>query len=92
MPRKTEEVYELVKEVLKTIPAPYSEDITDEVCFKIEKSQDWKRQYDNLCAQLSKHTVNKAFGYWTKRLTGRVSGVVVKANKSKIINDYTKLI
>jgi negative regulator of sigma E activity len=45
MARTTEEIYYLVKDVLKTIPEPYGEDITDEVCFAIENNPEWFRRY-----------------------------------------------
>lgn len=92
MPRKTEEVFEMVQEVLNTIPEPYSEDITDEVCFKIEMNPEWNRQYYNLCAELQRHVVNNYLGAYTKEITGRRSLKQVPAQKSSIIKSYTKLI
>jgi hypothetical protein len=91
MPRKTEEVYELVKEVLKTIPAPYSEDITDEVCYKIETNPVWLREYNNLCAELKKFVVNNSIGYYTKSITGKQSHKKAPARKSTIIKSFTRL-
>lgn len=92
MPRKTEEVYELVKDVLKTIPAPYNEDITDEVCFKIETNPAWFKEYNNLCVEFGKAVVNQSIGRYTKELTGRRVLKQVPACKSTIIKSYTKLV
>lgn len=91
MPRKTEEVYELVKDVLKTIPAPYSEDITDEVCFKIETNSEWFKEYNNLCAEFRKAVVNQSIGRYTKELTGKQVLEQEPAHKSTIIKSYTRL-
>ena len=91
MTRKTEEVYELVFDVLESMPEPYNEDITDEVCMEIENKTEWLRQYQNLCVELSKNSVNSNIGYYTKQITGKMSGKVTKA-KSNLIKTYTKLI
>ena len=91
MARKTEEVFELVQDVLAIIPKPYGDDITDEVCQEIEKNTEWMRQYQNLCVELFKNSVNSNIGYYTKQITGKMSGRVTKA-KSNLIKTYTKLV
>ena len=91
MPRKTEEVFELVQEVLRTIPEPYSEDITDEVCFRIEMNPGWFREHNNLRAEFKKFVVNQSIGRYTKELTGKQVLEQVPARKSTIIKSYTRL-
>lgn len=91
MGRKTEEVYELVQGVLKTIPQPYHEDITDKVCLEIEKNPHWLNRYHNLCSELTTHVVNKFIGFYTKRITGFNASTQIIA-KSKLIKSYTRLI
>ncbi len=91
MERKTEEVYELVLNVLKIIPQPYREDITDKVCLEIEKNPYWLNHYHNLCKELTVHVVNNYIGYYTKSITGFNSGNKATAS-SKLIKSYTKLV
>ena len=43
MPNQTEDVKELVDEVLATLPTPYSEDVIDEVFQAIEADPTWQR-------------------------------------------------
>jgi len=90
MARKTEEVYELVQEVLHTIPQPYHEDITDKVCLEIEKNPQWLNQYHNLCKELTTHVVNRYIGFYTKDITGFKAGNQIIA-KSRLIKSYTKV-
>jgi len=91
MARKTEEVYFLVRDVLNTLPKPYGEDITDEVCYAIEKNPEWFRRYQNLKAELTKDVVNQFIGVYTKKTTGKISLRQVPPRKSTIITSYTKL-
>ena len=91
MARKTEEVFELVQDVLSTKQEPYSEDITDEVCQAIERNLEWKQHYKNLCIGLTKDVINNHIGYYTRKITGKMRGKQVKAQKSKLIKSYSKL-
>lgn len=91
MSRKTQGVYDLVSEVLVTIPEPHGEDITEDVCCAIEGQTDWSKRYKALEKELTRHTVNVWIGQYTKKITGRESGPQVKATRSKLIGSYTKL-
>jgi hypothetical protein len=91
MARTTENIYYLVQDVLRTIPEPYGEDITDEVCYAIEKNHEWFRRYQNLKAEHKKDVVNNYIGVYTKKITGKESLRQVPARKSTIIKTYTKL-
>lgn len=89
--RATQEVEDLVMEVLATIPVQ-GHDITDQVCLAIENNPEWRRRYDDLVAR-SRHkdTVNNWIGRYTKQITGMS---VVRKNipaKSTIIKSYSEL-
>jgi hypothetical protein len=92
MDKKTEGVEILVKDVLATIPEPYGEDITLEVCIAIEKNREWKRLYDELSEELRAWVVNNAIGSYVKSETGlnRLREVTVKG-KCSLITKYSKL-
>jgi hypothetical protein len=89
--RKTQGVYELVDEVLHTIPEPYGEDVIMDVCTEIETHPRWLWRYNQLVAELSRNVVNQWLGQYTKQLTGLLSVVQVDAESGHIIGSYTKL-
>lgn len=91
MANKAHEVYLLVEDVLRTIQPPYGEDILDDVCLAIEQNRQWRQRYDELCADLSKDTVNKWIGQYAKRLTGMQTQRGVAARRATIISAYSKL-
>lgn len=91
MPNKTEGVFYLVQEVLRTFSEPYGEDIIEDVCLAIEKNPGWLRQYKELCDELSQWVVNNWIGQYTKQITGLKTIKEVDAKRSKIIKAYTKL-
>lgn len=88
---KTQGVYELVSEVLGTIPEPYGEDIIMDVCVKIENDSRWRRRYRQLVAELNTNVVNQWIGQYTKQLTGLNTMVQVDAGPDHIVGSYTKL-
>ena len=90
MPRKTQGVYDLVNEVLKTKRAPYSEDIIEDVCLVIEEPNR-KKIYDDLVLELSLDVVNNFIGKYTRQITGLNVFRHVKAKRATIIGFYTKL-
>jgi hypothetical protein len=87
--KKTAGVERLVQQVLPTLPRPYSEDITDDVCYEIEHK--WRSDYDALIAQLSVDVVNNWIGRYVLLELGRKSSGQVPAVKSNIIKSYSKL-
>jgi len=87
--KKTQGVEELVTEILKTIPEPYSEDIIEDVCLAIERGNNLRR-YNGLVNELNKHSVNCSIGKYTMQITGLKTGSVVTAKRSKIIKSYSK--
>ena len=90
MPGKTQCVYDLVYEVLKTKREPYGEDIIEDVCLVIEKTNRIK-VYEDLALELSRDVVNNWIGKYTRQITGLNVIRQVNAKRSKIIGSYTKL-
>ena len=91
MSQKTQGVYELVRDVLRTLPEPYGEDVIEEVCLAIENNPDWRKRYEDLARDLRYWVVNNWIGQYTKILTGLKSKKQVAAKRSKIIKSYSKL-
>ena len=92
MPLKTQPVYDLVREVLATLPEPYSEDITEDVCIVIEHRPDWASRYYELVEELGRDVVNNWIGRYTKEITGRRTGRQVSAKRTKLISSYAKML
>ena len=65
-------------DVLRSLPHPYTDDVTDEVCRAIETDPDLRRRYDELAAELKDWVVNNWIGRYTAELTGRRSGEQVR--------------
>ena len=88
---KTSDVKSLVREVLATIPTPYSEHVIDEVFYAIETEPRWRREYEAACATLGKTTVNTWGGYWIANALGKVGEHQVPSKRSKLIGSYSVL-
>jgi hypothetical protein len=88
---KTAEVKALVREVLATLPKPYSEHVIDEVFFAIEHDQRWHREYESLCSMLGKTVVNTWGGYWIANTLGKIGEHQVSTKKSTLIGSYSVL-
>jgi hypothetical protein len=91
MARKTQGVYDLVAEILGTMPAPYGEDVIEDVCVAIETSPGLFVRYQGLCEDLRQWVVNNWIGKYVKERTGKTTIREVQAKKAKIITAYTKL-
>ena len=92
MGRKTEGVYQLVRDVLETFSEPYGEDIIEDVCLAIEESPQLKQRYDELSAELRAGVVNNWIGRYTKQITGLQTLREVEAKRCHLIKFYTKLV
>ncbi len=93
MSGKTEGVKILVKEILRTLPQPYDQDVILNVCLAIEIHPNWRKRYNGLGQELTDWVVNNWIGKYVKDLTGLNSGkqVSVEKNKGHIITSYTQL-
>ena len=88
---RTAGVKKLVNMALDNLPKPYTEDVIDDVFFEIEHGQEFMNEYDGLCRQLGKTTVNTWGGYWIANALGKTGLEQVPAKKSKLIQSYSKL-
>ncbi len=90
MANATDGVRDLVADVLRTLPQPYTDDVTDDVCCAIEADPALRQRYDELAADLRDWVVNNWIGQYTSELTGRRSGEQVPS-RSRLIQSYKKL-
>jgi hypothetical protein len=88
---RTGPVKALVREVLATLPQPYSEHVIDDVFFSIETRPEWLRVYESLCTTLGKTVVNNWIGYWVANALAKVGEQVLPSKKSKLIASYSLL-
>jgi hypothetical protein len=92
MSGKTEEVRDLVDEVLRTFDQPYAENITEEVFVAIEADSNLLKRYQDFVQVSGKSTVNQAIGKATKDITGmKVKQPDVPATRTTLTKTYTKL-
>ncbi|WP_454753911.1 hypothetical protein [Cupriavidus necator] len=88
---RTGDVKSLVREVLNTLPKPYSEHIIDEVFSAIERNANWRRRYESQCDALGKAVVNTSGGYWIADALGKLGERQVPSKKSSLIGSYSLL-
>jgi hypothetical protein len=88
---KTAEVKLLVREVLATLPKPYSEHVIDDVFAGIERNRGWRQRYESQCDTLGKTVVNTWGGYWVASALGKVGEHQVPSKKSSLIGSYSVL-
>ena len=62
---KTQDIYDMVREVLSIIPQPLPNDIIDKVCIAIEKNKGWLNRYEQLVAIHGKNVTNQMIGRHT---------------------------
>ncbi len=92
MANRTIGVNDLVRDVLKIAPKPYSEDIMLDVYMAIEYNPEWRARYDDLCDDFRDSVVNPLIGEIVKEETGLSSlREVSTKGKSHIVRTYTKL-
>jgi hypothetical protein len=80
-----------VREVLSSIPQPYSEHVIDDVFYAIETSAEWSQVYDSICSALGKSVVNNWGGYWVANALGKTGEQQVPRRKSSLITSYSLL-
>lgn len=88
---RTADVKALVREVLESLPKPYSEHVIDDVFSSIEKNPSWLHRYESECSVLGKTVVNTWGGYWVANALGKVGEHQVPAKKSTLIGSYSVL-
>jgi hypothetical protein len=88
---RTADVKALVREVLESLPKPYSEHVIDDVFSSIELNSAWLRRYESECSVLGKTVVNTWGGYWVANALGKIGEHQVPAKKSTLIGSYSVL-
>jgi hypothetical protein len=88
---RTAEVKLLMREVLATLPKPYSEHVIDDVFGAVERNRGWKQRYETQCETLGKPVVNAWGGYWVANVLGKAGQQQVPSKKSSLINSYSVL-
>ena len=88
---KTAGVKKLVNMALDNVPKPQTEDVIDDVFLEIENEPELRTQYDELCRQLGKSTVNAWGGYWIANALGKTGLLQIPSKKSKLIQSYSQL-
>ena len=88
---RTIEVKMLVREVLESVPTPYSHHVIDEVFYAIEHEPRWRSQYESLCSALGKDVVNNWGGRWIAIALGKVGEQQVPSKRSTLIGSYSLL-
>jgi hypothetical protein len=88
---KTIEVRALVREVLDTLPVPYTEHVIDDVLHAIETSPRWLGEYHRLCDRLGTHVVNTRCGYWIANALDKTGEVQVPSRRNGLTASYSLL-
>ena len=85
----TEEIEELVEQILRRFGKPYPQDITDQVFLAIEQDPNKRKRYEIFVGQDNKATTNQWIGRLIKEYTGlKVKGICSEP-ESKLINTYS---
>ena len=88
---ETEDIKDLVEDVLVTMDMPYPVDITDQICMAIEKKTAWRSRYKDLLARHGRSTVNTSIGWYTSYLTGLHNLGNIQKAESSLIKTYSEL-
>lgn len=88
---KTSPVKALVREVLATIPQPYTEHVIEDVFYRIETTSAWLHEYESICVTLGKTVVNNWIGYWVANALGKSGNHQVPSKRSKLVSSYSLL-
>lgn len=88
---RTAGVKQLVEKALGKLPQPYAEDVIDDVFLEIEHEPEFMVEYDGLCQQLGKTTVNAWGGYWIANTLGKTGVEQVLTKKGTLIQSYSRL-
>jgi hypothetical protein len=87
----TEEIEDLVVEILRRFSKPYPQDITDQVFLAIERDANKRKRYEIFAGQDKKGTTNAWIGKMVKEHTRlKVKGTCTNP-KSELIKTYSIL-
>jgi hypothetical protein len=88
---KTAGVKKLVGTTLGELPKPYTEDVIEDVFLAIENDPDRMTEYDALCRELGKTTVNTWGGYWIANALGKTGVTQTPSKRCKLLQSYSRL-
>jgi hypothetical protein len=88
---RTAGVKRLMDLVLASLPLPHGEDVIDDVFYEIERSPEWRQDYEDLCTDLTRTVVNTWGGFWIANHEGLSGDQQVPSKKSTLIGSYSKL-
>jgi hypothetical protein len=88
---KTQDIRDLVQEVLSTMKPPWPKGITDQVCIAIENNPEWLNTYYQLEGIHGRNTTNSNIGWYTRDITGLRNLHKTKKATSKLIKTYSEL-
>ena len=87
----TEEIEDLVLEILRRFAKPYPPDITDQVFLAIERDPNKRRRYEMFAGQDKEGATNAWIGKMVKEHTGLKVKGICSDPKSKLIKTYSIL-
>lgn len=87
----TAPIRDLMHDALDRLEQPFTEDVIDDVFYAIETTPDLRKRYDALCAERAQTVVNTWGGWWIGNVVERRGLREVKAQRSRLIGQYSKL-
>lgn len=87
-----EDVEWLVGAALKKLPAPYGENVIEDVFLMIEQSPNLLKNYHQLLGLSDQATVNQAIGRLTRVLTGYKTSKQVIATRTTLAQSFSILL
>lgn len=88
---KTQDIKELVDEVLATFRPPWPRNITDQVCLSIQNNSTWLSTYNQLIGIHGEHTLNSNIGRYVREGTGLHNLGTRRKAESSLIKTYSEL-
>lgn len=82
---------QLVADVLGANATPEAEDVIEQVFVEIEAHPEWRKKYDAASYALGKDMAAAWTGFWVSHLTQRAGDQRQAAEKSTLIESFTRL-
>ena len=85
-------IREMVEEILRTLPRPLTNDVTDDVLCAVESTPHWRTQFDELCSESSQQTVCQHLGYAVSSALGHPDQLGrIRNPRNGLCDSYTRL-
>jgi hypothetical protein len=82
----------MVGAALKKLPKPYGPDVIQDVFVAIEQHPNLMHNYQQLCVNHNRATVNQRVGHFTRVLSGYKDGTSQPTTRTTLAKTYTVLI